>query len=226
MNCITYLKEMGIDVSNEKLIHTAFTHSSYVNEHKEVESDNERLEFMGDAVLQVWTSTQLYQILPPLPEGKMTTLRAQLVCEKSLANYSRELGFNQYIKLGQGEEKTGGRDRDSILADMFEAVLGAVYLDAGMESANIILTKVLQSHLSHPEDEIVVDFKTKLQEYIQSDNRKSISYEVVRVVGPSNNPEFTIHVKVDEIILGKGIGKSKKKAEQKAAQDAFEKMVR
>lgn len=226
MDIVEYLKNKGIECKNVELIKQAFIHSSYVNEHKQAGHDNERLEFMGDAVLQIWTSDHLFKLEPPLKEGKMTTLRAQLVCEKALASYVRKLGLNKFLMLGQGEEKTGGRDRDSIIADMFEAMLGAVYLDTGMTSIDIILDEVISPYLVNPEEEIMVDYKTKLQEYIQADTRKFVTYEVIKVQGPSNKPEFEIQVRVDDIILGVGKGNSKKKAEQNAAKDAFDKMVR
>ena len=221
-----WLQNRGIFCSNMELINQAFVHSSYVNEHRWEKHDNERLEFMGDAVLQVWVSERMMRLDQPLSEGKMTTLRAQLVCEQSLAEYTRKLNLAQFLKLGMGEEKTGGRDRDSILADMFEALLGALYLEAGMEPINNILTEVIMPHLQHPLDEIITDYKTKLQEYVQADLRKSVTYHVVSVTGPSNYPEFVIQVMLDDIVLGTGKGHSKKKAEQKAAQDAFSKMVK
>lgn len=221
-----WLSQRGINVENMELVNQAFIHSSYLNEHKQAKHDNERLEFMGDAVLQVWVSNRLMRLEHPLSEGKMTTLRAQLVCEEALASYTRQLKLNQFIKLGVGEEKTGGRDRDSILADMFEALLGALYLECGMDPIDNILDEVIQPKLTHPEQIIQVDFKTKLQEYVQADLRKSVSYEVVHVSGPSNRPEFEVQVIMDGIILGSGKGNSKKKAEQNAAQNAFEKMVK
>lgn len=221
-----WLNERGIKVERMELINQAFIHSSYLNEHRQAKHDNERLEFMGDAVLQLWVSNQLMRLSHPLSEGKMTTLRAQLVCEEALASYTRQLQLNQFIKLGVGEEKTGGRDRDSILADMFEALLGALYLEEGMEPIDNILNEVILPLLKNPEQMIQVDFKTKLQEYVQADLRKSVSYEVVHVSGPSNRPEFEVQVVMDGIVLGHGKGNSKKKAEQNAAQNAFEKMVK
>ena len=158
----------GIKCTDFTHINQAFVHSSYVNEHRQEKNDNERLEFMGDAVLQVWVSERMMRLAQPLSEGKMTTLRAQLVCEQSLAEYTRKLNLAQFLKLGMGEEKTGGRDRDSILADMFEALLGALYLEAGMAPIDNILTEVIMPHLAHPQDEIITDYKTKLQEYVQA----------------------------------------------------------
>lgn len=227
MNTIyDWLDAKGIPYDNKELIEVALTHSSYVNEHKHAQCDNERLEFMGDAVLQIWTSKKLFLLKPPLDEGKMTTLRAQLVCEEALAAYNRKLGLAAYLKLGVGEEKTGGRNRDSILADMFEALLGAIYLDQGLAPINTLLEEVITPTIRSPKSERVIDYKTKLQEYVQSDSRKTVHYEVVNVTGPSNKPLFEVIVKLEDITLGKGTGYSKKRAEQQAAKDAFEKMVK
>ena len=227
MNTIfDWLNSKHIPYTNQELIKQALVHSSYVNEHKTYTHDNERLEFMGDAVLQLWSTTKLFQIVPELNEGQMTTLRAQLVCEEALAEYNRQLGLGKYLMLGVGEEKTGGRERDSILADMFEALLGAIYLDSGMTSIDVILEEVLTPAISSPKSEKVIDYKTKLQEYIQSDSRKTVHYETIHVSGPSNKPEFEVAVMLEDITLGKGKGFSKKRAEQMAAKDAFEKMVK
>ncbi len=225
MTVIEWLEQRNIIVKNTDLINQAFMHSSYVNEHRS-KHDNERLEFMGDAVLQLWISDKIFRIDPPLDEGHMTTLRAQLVCEKALAIYAKELRLNNFLLLGSGEEKSGGRERDSIVSDMFEAFLGALYMDSGMETIDNILDEVITPRLQDPNQVIVMDYKTKLQEFVQSDTRKTVTYEVVRVTGPSNNPKFDIQVKLDEIVLGRGSGNSKKKAEQMAAKDAFEKMVK
>ncbi len=226
MTIVSWLEQRGILITNYDLIDQAFMHSSYVNEHKKGHKDNERLEFMGDAVLQLWTSEHLFKLDPILSEGKMTTYRAALVCEEALASYGRKLELPQFFKLGLGEEKTGGRNRDSIIADMFEAFLGALYLDCGFEAVNIILNSVINFKVDFDHFEpIVMDYKTKLQEYVQSDIRKTVSYEVLSVTGPSNNPIFDIAVMLDGIMLGKGRGKSKKKAEQQAAKDAFDKLV-
>jgi ribonuclease III len=226
MSVIAYLKKLGIDCQNGGYIEQAFIHTSFVNENKNAKTDNERLEFMGDAVLQQWVSHQLFLIKPVLAEGQMTTLRAHLVNESSLANYARHLDLARFLKLGVGEEKTGGRDRDSNLANMFEAFLGALFLQCSPDAVDIILQKVITPQLENVNDIKNTDFKTRLQEVIQSDNRKSVVYEVVKMAGPSNKPEFEVVVKLDEIILGRGRGLSKKKAEQEAARNAFDKMVR
>ena len=226
MTVIKWLEERNIKVRNEDMIQRAFMHSSYVNEHKNQPHDNERLEFLGDAVIQLWISKKLFILKPELNEGLMTTNRASLVCEEALAKYGKELGLNQFLLLGIGEEKSGGRDRDSIVADMFEAFLGAVYQDSGMKSINVILSEVIKFNKVSEIVPVIVDYKTRLQEYIQSDSRKTVRYEVLKVSGPSNKPNFEIAVKLDEIVLGKGKGQSKKKAEQEAAKNAFEKMVK
>lgn len=221
-----WLKENRIPYGRKDLINEALTHSSYLNEHKEVLHDNERLEFMGDAVLQLWTTEKLFQLEPLLSEGQMTTLRSQLVCEAALAHYSRELGWGAYLLLGVGEERTGGRDRDSLLADMFEAMLGALYLDQGMKPVSMILERVLTPAISEPKNEVLIDYKTKLQEVVQADSRKTLQYELLNTQGPTNHPEFEMAVLLDGIVLGKGKGNSKKRAEQMAAKAAFEKMAR
>ncbi len=223
---IEWLSSRNIKVNNSELIHRAFMHSSYANEHKR-NYDNERLEFMGDAVLELWTSDKLYNHKPILKEGEMTTLRAQLVCEKALSMYAKQLKLNDYLLLGIGEEKNGGRNRDSIVADMFEAFLGALYLDQGMGPIDNILSEVLLPYLNNPHNgNLQIDYKTKLQEYVQGDVRKTVSYELVSMHGPANNPMFEMKVVLDGIILGYGKGNSKKKAEQEAARNAFEKMVK
>ena len=226
MEITEWLKEIGITVNDPKLIQQAFIHSSYANEHRN-RHDNERLEFMGDAVLQLWSSTQIYPLDPPLSEGEMTRLRSRLVCEKALAGYGRELKMNQFLLLGTGEEKTGGRNKDAIIADMFEAFLGALYLDQGYDAADRFLHLAMDAYIVHPDNvEVFKDYKTKLQEYVQTDRRKSVRYQLVSESGPSNSPTFVINAVVDDLIMGTGTGSSKKQAEQNAARSAFEKLVK
>lgn len=222
MEIYDFLKEHGIEYHNKKLIDQAFTHSSYVNEHRGGLHDNERLEFMGDAVLQIYSAKKLFEINPPLKEGQMTTRRANLVCEKMLAKIVREFKLNAYLKLGVGEEKTGGRDRDSIIADMFEAFIGAIYIDTDINNVFKLLDIVMAHHIYDSQE---TDYKTKLQEFIQADSRRTLDYEVVSSEGPSNNPEFTVVVKVDGLVYGKGKGSSKKEAQKNAAKDALERMA-
>ena len=226
MDIFDFLDELNIEYRNKALIEQAFIHSSYVNEHKAAKGDNERLEFMGDAVLQIWISTKLFKIEPPLSEGKMTTKRANLVCEKALATYVREFGLNRFLKLGAGEEKTGGRNRDSVIADMFEAFIGAVYIDTGMANVSKLLEILINKHIHTYEEEDEIDYKTKLQEYVQADSRKSIVYEIKEASGPSNNPNFVFVVKIDGLVYGEGSGHSKKEAQKAAAKEKKEKMVK
>ena len=209
------------------LLEQAFTHSSYVNEHRNLQlSDNERLEFMGDSVLQIWSATQLFLMKPKMREGQMTTLRAQTVCESTLYVLNRQLGWYEFLRLGVGEEKTGGRNRESILADQFEACIGAIYIDQGYHVCDEILTKYMKPVFKQEKSEAVTDYKTHLQEVIQADSRKTIQYKLLEEKGPSNAPTFTMGVYLDDILLGQGTSSTKKKAEQKAAKDAFEKMAK
>ena len=219
-----FLDKNGIKHNDSKLIEQAFIHSSYVNEHKGKIHDNERLEFMGDAVLQIYSAERLYSINPPLKEGIMSTRRANLVCEKGLARVVREFNLNRFLKLGQGEEKTGGRDRDSIISDMFEAFIGAVYLDTDIVNTYKLLDLLMLKHVKEI-DESTFDYKTKLQEYVQADSRKSINYELIYAKGPSNKPEFKIAVKIGGLIYGYGVASNKKEAQKNAAKDALEKLA-
>ena len=225
MSIFDFLDKYQIKYVNKDLIQQAFVHSSYVNEHKVELGDNERLEFMGDAVLQIYSAHRLYQIDPPLKEGLMSTRRSNLVSEKALAQIVREFELNQFLLLGAGEEKTGGRDRDSIISDMFEALVGAVYLDSGFEGACKLLDVLMLKHIESI-DESVFDYKTRFQEYIQADSRRSISYETTSVTGSHNNPFFEVEVKVDGLVFGKGSGHSKKDAQKAAAKDALEKLAK
>ncbi len=161
MDIIDWLKNRGITVKNTEMIHQAFMHSSYAHEHRS-HHDNERLEFMGDAVLQLWSSNAIWPL--NISEGQMTRLRAQLVCEKALAIYARQLHLNDFLLLGSGEEKSGGRDKDAIIADMMEAFLGALFLDQGMPAVDNILNEVITPRLAHPEDVGVIhDYKTRAE---------------------------------------------------------------
>lgn len=225
MDLKEYLMKQGYVIDDFDIMLEAFTHTSFVNEQKEALTDNERLELLGDAVLQLWVSKRLFLINPPLSEGQMTTYRARLVNEQTLAKFARKLHLNKYIRLGIGEEKTGGRNRNSILADLMEAFLGALFLQKEENNINRCLNRVVIDELNSVLNGDSEDYKTKLQEYVQADTRKTVIYEVVSTKGPSNAPTFEVVVKLDGIIFGRGIGHSKKKAEQEAAKDAFSKLV-
>lgn len=222
-----WLQNNGLAVKDLELIKNAFYHSSFINENKgNISNDNERLEFVGDAVLQFWSATFLYNQIPVISEGNMTLLRSQLVNEGALADFSRQLELGQFLKLGQGELKSNGMNRDSILADLFEAFIGALYLDGGMENVNKIMDLTIRKSFIQIDQEDLMDYKTKLQEYVQSDKRKTVFYEVVSTSGPANNPIFVSVVKLDDLILGRGTGSSKKKSQQQAAKDALEKLAK
>ena len=226
MSIYDFLEENGIKYKNRELIDQAFIHSSYFNEHGKEKGDNERLEFMGDAVLELWTSTKLYYLKPALDEGQMTKLRAALVCENALATYVRKYHLNRFLLLGSGEEKSGGRERSSIIADMFEALLGAIYLDSGAENAFKFLDLLVGPYVKSDAFYLNDDYKTKLQEFVQADTKRSISYETVESFGPSNNPTFKVAVKIDGLTYGLGEGHSKKDAQKAAAKAALEKLAK
>ncbi|MCK4027939.1 ribonuclease III [Streptococcus suis] len=215
--------EFGIDFSDLALLETAFTHTSYANEHRLLKiSHNERLEFLGDAVLQLIISKYLYQKYPDYPEGEMSKLRSTFVREESLAGFSRACGFDRYIRLGKGEEKSGGRNRDTILGDAFEAFLGALLLDKGEKTVEAFLYQVMIPQLEVGNFERVTDYKTALQEILQVNGEIAISYRVVSESGPAHDKVFEVEVSVDERAIGRGKGRSKKLAEQAAAKNAVE----
>lgn len=210
------LSKLNISTTNTKLYREAFTHSSYTNENPSY-PNYERLEFLGDAVLEIIISDYLYKNRH-LEEGTMTKMRANYVCEKACATYARDLNFECDVKIGNNEEIN-----DTIIADIFEAFIGALYLDKGfLYTSNLIMdiiTKYIDKNVN-----FLIDYKSTLQEKIQS-VKKSVSYEVIEESGPAHNKKFTSVVKVDDIILGKGTGNSKKSSEQEAARDALSKEV-
>lgn len=217
---------MEIPYHDIEIFKQAFTHTSYANENKLKNHDYERLEFLGDAVLQYHVSRYLFDLYPTMPEGRLTKLRSKLVREESLARFARELDLGTYIYLGAGEINNGGRDRDSVLADIFEAFMGAICHDCGMEYVDMMLKKTIYRHVNDVNYDDITDFKTKLQELIQADQRKTVTYELLSATGPSNNPVFEMAVRMDDMILGTGIGSSKKRAEQQAAKDALNKLAK
>ena len=218
-------QDFGIVFSQKDLLETAFTHTSYANEHRLLKiSHNERLEFLGDAVLQLLISEYLYKKYPKKPEGDLSKLRSTIVREESLAGFSRDCQFDQFIKLGRGEEKSGGRNRDTILGDLFEAFLGALLLDKGVEAVKNFLYQVMIPKVEVGDFEQVVDYKTKLQELLQVNGDVEIVYQVISESGPAHAKEFTMQVAVDGKELSTGLGKSKKLAEQAAAKAALEQL--
>lgn len=222
-----HLERLKIPYKNINNIEKAFYHTSYVNEHKQLDiCDNERLEFIGDAVLQLWSAEFLYHQKPIISEGDMTLTRAKLVSETALSTFARHLELGQFLKLGQGEIKNNGRERNSILADMFEALIGALYLDSGFDGVNVLLNLSVATAFKGIEEKDLMDYKTKLQEFVQSDTRKTVTYEIVDTMGSANDPVFHAVVKLDDIILGSGQGRSKKKAQQQAAKAALDKLAK
>lgn len=217
-------EKLGYKFKNINLLKNALTHSSYANEVRGGYSSNERLEFLGDSVLSLVVSDYLYKQFKNLPEGELTKLRASLVCEKSLCSFSRELELGKFLNLGKGEDHNGGRERDSILADAFEAVLAAIYLDGGMESARRYVMNFVLRELKHTDDEVFKDYKTALQEIIQRNPEESVSYVLTSESGPDHDKSFTVEVRLNSNVIGCGMGKSKKQAEQRAAKQALQLM--
>lgn len=211
--------------NNIELLKNALVHSSYANEVRGNTHSNERLEFLGDSVLSIIVAEHIFHKYPNMPEGELTRMRASLVCEKTLCAFSRELGLGEYLLLGRGEDKNGGRERDSILADAFEAVLAAIYLDGGMKAAKAHIMNTVLRDLEHYSDEdSFKDYKTTLQEIIQRNPEESVTYILVDETGPDHNKQFTVAVKLNSNVIGTGVGKSKKQAEQMAAHQALKLM--
>ena len=213
-------KNLGYRFKDISLLETALTHSSYANERIEKTAYNERLEFLGDSVLGFVSAKYFYQNFD-MPEGELTKHRAAKVCEKALCSYAKELDIGSALLLGKGESRTGGRERPSILADAFEAVLAAVYLDGGLEEASKILLRFIPRHDEH---EDAKDYKTTLQEIVQRNREERIEYVVTDSSGPDHAKTFTVEVHLNSNVIGRGVGKSKKLAEQFAAKEALELM--
>ena len=221
---LKHIQEMiGYEFKNQGLLKQAFTHSSYANEHRNHEiQDNERLEFLGDAILDLIVSEYLFNKYPDMPEGDLSKIRASIVCEPSLAKVSKEMNIGEYILLGKGEEMTGGRTRSSILADAFEAITGAVFQDGGFEGVKQFIYRTIVEQVKNMAiEELYTDYKTLLQENIQKESTEPICYEVVGEEGPDHDKYFYVAVSHGETVLGKGVGKSKKEAEQNAAKIAL-----
>lgn len=217
----TLEKKLRYTFKNKSLLINALTHSSYANEARDGVTSNERLEFLGDSVLSIIVSDYLFHQFSHLPEGELTKIRASLVCEKSLCGFSRELGIGEHLRLGKGEDKGGGRQRDSILADAFEAVLAAMYLDGGMEIARRHVMNFVLRELKSTGEEAFKDYKTALQEIIQRNPEESVTYILTDESGPDHDKVFTVEVHLNSNVIGTGKGKSKKQAEQSAAKQAL-----
>lgn len=220
-----FKEKTQLEFTNEALFIQAFTHSSYVNEHRgQPFKDNERLEFLGDAVLEVTVSQYLFTHFPKMSEGEMTKLRAAIVCEPSLVKLAEDMHFGQLILLGKGEEMTGGRERPALLADVFEAFIGALYLDQGLDVVYRFLSDYVFPKITDGQFAQVIDYKSQLQEFIQQDSLGEISYQIIEEKGPAHHREFVSEVFLNEKSLGNGIGKSKKESEQRAASKALQQL--
>ena len=211
-------QNIGYIFKNKELLQLAVTHSSYANE-KGNHNNNERLEFLGDSVLGFITAEYLFSTRKDLPEGQLTKLRANAVCEKSLAVFANEIGLGNYLLLGKGEIMTGGRERPSILSDAFESVIAAIYLDGGMEEAKKFVLRFVSK--SETDVKAVTDYKTLLQEVIQKNPDEHLNYVLAAESGPDHDKTFTVEVYLNSNLIGTGTGHSKKKAEQSAAKEAL-----
>ncbi len=224
MNSIQeFEKKIGVEFKDKDLLLLALTHRSYVNEHKDTDSHNERLEFLGDAVLELITSDYLFSTYPERTEGDLTSFRAALVRTESLADTAQEIGVGENIRLSKGEEDTGGRSKNYLLANALEAIIGAIYLDSGYEVARDFVHTHLLKKIDHiVENRLDIDSKTKIQEVTQSKYKVTPSYEVIEEEGPDHDKRFTVVVKINGKEIGKGFGTSKQKAEEDAAKSGIE----
>ncbi|MDY4893967.1 MAG: ribonuclease III [Agathobacter sp.] len=209
---------IGYEFKNGKLLQQALTHSSYANEKHMKHADNERLEFLGDAVLEIISSDFLYRNYPDKPEGELTKLRASIVCEPTLALCTKEISLGDYLLLGNGEDQTGGRERKSILSDALEAVIGAIYLDGGFANAKEFVLKYILTDIEHKQ--LFYDSKTILQEVVQGEHA-SLTYELTDESGPDHNKSFSVNACIGDRVIGSGSGHTKKAAEQEAAYQAL-----
>jgi ribonuclease-3 len=213
------LEKLDIVPTDLELYRVAFTHQSYANEHH-VQS-NERLEYLGDAILDFLVAEYLYNKFPNLPEGHLTRLRAKYVCANANSRYAIQIGLDQCLLLGRGEAEQGGKSKPSLLGDLLEAFLGAVYLDSGIDAVRKILNSIVFPQISEGSN-FFIDYKSHLQEYIQAESRLGVEYVLIKETGPAHDKTFTVSVYHDHLKLGTGVGKSKKEAEQNAARDALE----
>lgn len=214
--------KLNIKPKDLKIYNTAFLHSSYANEHR-AKADYERLEFLGDSVVDLVIADYLYSCKSE-DEGEMTKVRASYVCENALYEYATNLGLNKYIKVGHGEEKEGGKYKKAIVADIFEALMGAIYIDLGYATARRTVLNIIVPYIENPDITFFSDYKSALQEYVQTE-QKSLFYELVEESGPAHDRTFKVEVKIDGISYGTGVGGSKKEAEQEAAREAINKLA-
>ena len=215
---------IGYRFNDQSLLTEALTHSSYAHEQHKNMKYNERLEFLGDAVLSIVVSYYIYTHCPDRPEGELTKLRASLVCEKSLFDFAKQIDLGAYLRLSNGERRNGGANRPSIVSDAFEALIAAIYLDGGMEPAKKHILRFVIPEIENHKNNSFKDYKTALQEIIQKNPGERLEYVVVSATGPDHDKHFKVEVHLNSNIIGKGGGRSKKEAEQQAAREALELM--
>lgn len=215
---------IGYTFHDPALLTEAMTHSSYAYEQHKNMKYNERLEFLGDAVLSIVVSDYIYKHCPQLPEGELTKLRASLVCEKSLFDFAKQIDLGSYLRLSNGERRNGGAKRPSIVSDAFEALIAAIYLDGGMEAAKKHILRFVVPEIEQHKNHSFKDYKTKLQEIIQKNPGEKLEYHLVGSTGPDHDKHFKVEVCLNSNVIGRGGGRSKKEAEQQAAREALELM--
>lgn len=215
---------IGYTFNDSSLLIEAMTHSSYAHEQHKKMKYNERLEFLGDAVLSIVVSDYIYKHCPELPEGELTKLRASLVCEKSLFDFAKQIDLGSYLRLSNGERRNGGAKRPSIVSDAFEALIAAIYLDGGMEAARRHILRFVIPEIEQHKNRSFKDYKTKLQEIIQKNPGERLEYKLVGSSGPDHDKHFKVEVYLNSNVIGRGGGRSKKEAEQQAAREALELM--
>ena len=213
-------KSIMYTFKDKTLLQTALTHSSYANESKGSRQNNERLEFLGDSVLSIIVSDYVFRH-KKVPEGELTKIRASLVCENALASFAQRIGLGRFLMLGKGEDQNGGRERPSILADAFEALIAAIYLDGGIEAAREFVVPFISEAVETAAGADLHDYKTQLQEVVQKNPEERVAYVLVDESGPDHDKRFTVEVHLNSNIIGHGEGKSKKNAEQQAAREAL-----
>ena len=220
---MTLEERIGYQFKNKKYLRRALTHSSYSNESREKPESNERMEFLGDAVLSLVVSNYIFHRFH-LDEGDLTKIRASMVCEKSLFRFAQEVGLGEELYLGRGEEQMGGRTRPSIVSDAFEALIAAIFLDGGLEPAGRFVLRFVREELETGERSAFVDYKTMLQEIVQKNPEERVNYVLVEENGPDHDKHFVVEVRLNSNVIGRGESRSKKGAEQLAAKEALELM--
>ena len=215
---------IGYRFKDPALLYEALSHSSFANESRKARHSNERLEFLGDSVLSIVVSDHIFKHFRHIPEGELTKLRASLVCESALFEFSKRIRLGEHIFLGKGEENTGGRQRPSIVSDAFEAVIAAIYLDGGMEAVRPYVLSFIPKDITPAGGKSFHDYKTELQEVIQRNPEERVEYVLSDESGPDHDKKFTVQVMLNSNVIGEGVGRSKKAAEQAAAASALKLM--